>query len=219
MLAVFLYTALCCSLVLTPRSDDFPSKDVSHTYLVDVHLPDGSTRSVTCFKCGPGTHVKKHCSEDFQNSTCEECEDGYYNIGWNQAERCVSCRYVCIDENAKLTKCTKTGETECKCNVGFTWEVDDVALNEKHCKLNTTSDVDESRGTDPPTRGTDPPMRCAVVINEENGHCVMCNMCQRGESIERFGCKVVHEKNCLKDLHGGHLEYFKLLKDDDSTPT
>ncbi|XP_041378299.1 uncharacterized protein LOC121390533 [Gigantopelta aegis] len=201
MLAMFLYMAFCCSSVLKPRSDDSDYKDVGHTYLVDLHLPDGSTRSVTCIKCGPGTHVKKHCTEDFQYSTCEECEDGYYSIGWNRAERCANCLYKCTDKNAKLTKCSKNGTIECTCNPGFRLEVDDVTLDLKHCQLNSTSDVDGSRGTDPPTRGTDPPMRCAVVINEENGQCVKCNMCQRGESIKRFGCKVVHGKKCLKGTY------------------
>ncbi|CAJ1067280.1 tumor necrosis factor receptor superfamily member 6 [Xyrichtys novacula] len=70
-----------------------------------------------CCRCGAGSKVVEHCTENLKHGKCEPCEDGRFNshpTGETKCEDCTFCTHP--NENLEVDEpCTAARDAKCRC--------------------------------------------------------------------------------------------------------
>nr|XP_006639513.1 PREDICTED: tumor necrosis factor receptor superfamily member 6B [Lepisosteus oculatus] len=79
---------------------------------------DKTGEAVTCEKCPPGTHMKRHCGRD-RRTECAPCPGLHYTEFWNYIDECRYCNVFCTENEFEKRKCSPTHNRLCECRAGF----------------------------------------------------------------------------------------------------
>ncbi|XP_052800965.1 tumor necrosis factor receptor superfamily member 11B-like isoform X2 [Mya arenaria] len=114
----------CCAFMLAVSTTGILEQ------LNDTHYPvDFQGETIHCKMCPPGTFWIKHCSQDGDNSQCQNCPDGRFKTDNNRAFYCRKCTECTENDQPSgvivAEACTRSHDTKCGCKPGF-WREESV---------------------------------------------------------------------------------------------
>ncbi|KAK6482021.1 tumor necrosis factor receptor superfamily member 6 isoform X1 [Huso huso] len=152
---IFIFSLLQVAVLSTPVANKTKysfAGSLDHHNLVkrstcpqDEHV---GNNGVCCKMCAAGQKLKKDCTNEHEEPTCEQCEFGTYTAYPNYEPDCEVCK-ICHEYDGFVEElpCTNTNNTKCRCMKGFYCGVSTDCSHCTPCRKCLNSEIEEKECT------------------------------------------------------------------------